>query len=275
MIDQLLSLSERDLQETAIALRSGRIAPPFSPISMQRTVSKDIAELAANAFNHLASQGFNAAQIATVLDVLRGDRVNRPRLEDSFQLVTTGPEINGVTNRDTGVVVRELFANATESVLVAGYAIYQGQRVFQSLADRMIEFPNLRVQFFLDIQRPQGDTSTSQEIIGRFADRFQQAQWPQHRPLPEVYFDPRSLEISSDKRACLHAKTVVVDCQHAFVSSANFTEAAHYRNIEVGILVHSRSLSLQLTEFFHKSVAVANLQPISFRKGPSNSITSK
>ena len=209
---------------------------------MQRMVSKDIAERAANVFDHLASQGFNAIQIATVLDLLKADRSNRPRIEDAFQLVTTGPEVDGVANRDTSVVVRELFANASESVLVAGYAVYQGQRVFQALADRMVDYPKLRVRLFLDIQRPQGDTSTSQEIICRFAERFQHTQWPTNRPLPEVFYDPRSLEASPEKRHAA-AKTVVVDSQHVFVSSANFTEAAQYRNIEVGILIHSRTVS--------------------------------
>ena len=266
MIDQLLLLSERDLQAIAVALRSGRISPPFSAVSMQRMVSKDIAERAANVFDHLASQGFNAIQIATVLDLLKADRSNRPRIEDAFQLVTTGPEVDGVANRDTSVVVRELFANASESVLVAGYAVYQGQRVFQALADRMVDYPKLRVRLFLDIQRPQGDTSTSQEIICRFAERFQHTQWPTNRPLPEVYFDPRSLDIAPEKCACLHAKTVVVDSQHVFISSANFTEAAQYRNIEVGILVDSRALSIQLTEFFDKSVSANGLQTVPLRK---------
>jgi hypothetical protein len=43
-----------------------------------------------------------------------------------IDLVTTGPEPGGITNRDTSVVVRELFAHAKESVLVVGYAVYQG-----------------------------------------------------------------------------------------------------------------------------------------------------
>jgi phosphatidylserine/phosphatidylglycerophosphate/cardiolipin synthase-like enzyme len=35
----------------------------------------------------------------------------------------------------------------------------------------------------------------------------------------------------------------VVDGKHVFVSSANFTEAARERNIEVGLLVQSRALA--------------------------------
>jgi phosphatidylserine/phosphatidylglycerophosphate/cardiolipin synthase-like enzyme len=262
MIEQLLSLSERDMQEISAALRSGRIASPFSAVSIQRTVAKHTADRAASALTQLASEGFSASQIVAILELLRADRANRVGNEDSFHLVTTGPEVEGITNRDTSVVVRELFANAKESVLVAGYTIYQGQRVFQALADRMAEIPNLRVRLFLDIQRQHGDTSTSQAITNRFADRFKNTQWPKDRRLPDVFFDPRSLECLPEGRACLHAKTVVVDARHVFISSANFTEAAQYRNIEVGLLVDSSALSLRLTEFFDKLVSASSLQSL-------------
>jgi phosphatidylserine/phosphatidylglycerophosphate/cardiolipin synthase-like enzyme len=68
--------------------------------------------------------------------------------------------------------------------------------------------------------------------------------------MPEVYYDPRSIEGTSSDRPCLHAKCVVVDDARAFVTSANLTEAAHGRNVEAGVLlddpVFARTLSLQL-----------------------------
>jgi len=118
--------------------------------------------------NRLTENGFTANQIATILELLRADRVQHPSADDVIQLVTTGPEVNGVANRDTSVVVRDLFANATKTVLVAGYAVYQGQRVFQALADRMLENPALQVRLFLDIQRGHGDTTSSSELIRRW-----------------------------------------------------------------------------------------------------------
>jgi phosphatidylserine/phosphatidylglycerophosphate/cardiolipin synthase-like enzyme len=51
------------------------------------------------------------------------------------------------------------------------------------------------------------------------------------------------VETTADKRTALHAKCVVVDKQHVFISSANFTEAAQQRNIEVGLLLHSIRLA--------------------------------
>jgi phosphatidylserine/phosphatidylglycerophosphate/cardiolipin synthase-like enzyme len=42
----------------------------------------------------------------------------------------------------------------------------------------------------------------------------------------------------------------VVDGEHVFVSSANFTEAAQERNIEVGLLVQSRAVADRVCRFF-------------------------
>ena len=42
----------------------------------------------------------------------------------------------------------------------------------------------------------------------------------------------------------------MVDGEQVFVSSANFTEAAHERNIEVGLLVQSVALADRVCRFF-------------------------
>ena len=48
----------------------------------------------------------------------------------------------------------------------------------------------------------------------------------------------------------LHAKAVVADDEAVFVTSANLTEAAWDRNIEVGLLIRDRSLAETLVCHF-------------------------
>jgi len=246
----LLQLSTPDLEGLAAALRGGRLVPPFSALAVQRFVSPQLASAVTNELQGLADRGDGPLSIALACEMVAQDRRLRPTLDNAVDLVTTGPDVAGVTNRDTAVVVRELFANAEESVLVAGYAVYQGQRVFRTLAERMAAHQSLQVRMFLDVQRGPGDTSEAGQIVRRFVDRFRNQQWPPGFVLPEVWYDPRSLDTGSPKRTSLHAKCVVVDQKHVFISSANFTEAAQERNIEVGLLVHSGSLGEQLTHFF-------------------------
>ena len=196
----------------------------------------------------LTAEGLSAEHLAFFLELLATER-NSQRTGEEVELVSTGPEAAGFPARDTRIVVRELFRQADRSVLIAGYAVYQGHDVFGGLAERMDADPDLVVRMFLDVQRPYGDTSKSSEILRRFAERFRAREWPGSR-LPAVYYDPRSLNMDASKRASLHAKCVVVDESIAFVSSANFTEAAQVRNIEVGAFVRSEPFARQLAQHF-------------------------
>ena len=252
MTDDLGKLSAADLRDLAGALRSGRLDLAGNTLAVQRIVPGHHAPAIAACLRNLAGHGFTPLQAALTLDLLAAERDRRSRLSDELDLVTTGPEVRGVANRDTSVVVRELFAGASKSVLVVGFAIYQGQQVFQALADRMVAQPGLQVRLIVDIPRPQGDTSTASELVYRFFDRFRNQQWPAERPLPMLCYDPRSVEprTEHDKRSSMHAKCVVVDHRHVFITSANFTEAAQQRNIEVGLLLDSPPVARRLEGFF-------------------------
>jgi phosphatidylserine/phosphatidylglycerophosphate/cardiolipin synthase-like enzyme len=199
----------------------------------------------------MAESGMQPSAAAHTLELLASAISERPLVVDLVDLVMTGPEVAGHENRDTSVVVSDLFRQAEETILIAGYAVYQGQKVFRALAERMTECPALKVSMFLDIQRRPGDTSSSAELVRRFAHRFQSDEWPVGSRTPEVFYDPRSLSSDRTKRAALHAKCVVADGQEVFVSSANFTEAAQERNVEVGLLLRSTATAQRLTQFFN------------------------
>ena len=255
MKNPLIGLSAADLRALALAVRTGRLGPPFSATGVQRMLDSAVASGVAASLREFSEAGTPTAGIAATLELLAASIEERPPLEELVDLVTTGPETGGAEYRDTSVVVAELFRKATESVLVAGYAVYQGQHVFHALAGRMQELPSLKVRLFLDVQRKSGDTSMDSEIVRRFAHRFRETQWPGDRPLPEVFFNPRSLASDPAKRSALHAKCVVVDSEEVFVSSANFTEAAQQRNIEIGLLLRSPAIASQVSRFFESLLA--------------------
>jgi phosphatidylserine/phosphatidylglycerophosphate/cardiolipin synthase-like enzyme len=77
--------------------------------------------------------------------------------------------------------------------------------------------------------------------------------------LPEVFYDPRSLALDVENRSSLHAKCVVVDRRTAFVSSANFTEAALERNIEAGVLIRAETFASSLASHFEALAAAGHL----------------
>ncbi|HQP38861.1 MAG TPA: phospholipase D-like domain-containing protein [Polyangiaceae bacterium] len=125
----------------------------------------------------------------------------------------------------------------------------KGNPVLLPLAKRMAEKSSLTVRVFVNLRRIEHMAHASErEVEDAFVGWFRKEIWPWEL-VPEVYYDPRSLQAFGEESACLHAKCVVVDDERAFVTSANLTEAAHGRNIEAGVLmedpIFSRTLRMQ------------------------------
>ena len=94
----------------------------------------------------------------------------------------------------------------------------------------------------------------------KFADRFWKKDWP-GTSRPSVYYDPRSLD-PEGPGGVLHAKAVVTDDEAVFVTSANLTEAALDRNIEVGLLVRDRALAASVSSHFRVLIERRLLSPL-------------
>lgn len=250
MSESLTSLPDCVLRELATALRSQRLVPPFTPVSLQRFVPTAESTAVTQVLQDWACQGMTPLHLARMLEFVLADRAHRATTTTPIELVATGPDLPGVALRDTAVVVRDLFARASRSVLVAGYAVYQGRRVFQALAQRMNELPDLQVKLFLNIARRPGVPTAAAELVRRFLHRFRKRDWPSGTRMPEIYYDPRAITLSDQPSACLHAKCIVVDGTDVFISSANFTEAAQERNIEIGLVLHTPRLASQIRSYF-------------------------
>ena len=223
----------------AEGFETGRLSSG-SQLALAPFVAEPYLELVSREIGRLLGDGMRGDQIAYLFRAIATAKESSNASADAFELVWTGPDPSNVSTRETGVVLRELFGSARFSVLVVGFAIHQGKDVFRVLAERMDANPELSVTMFLNIARGYRDTTIASELIRRFADDFKNKQWPGSR-FPKVYFDPRALSAVEAKRASLHAKCVVVDGQRVFITSANFTEAAQERNLEIGVLVSSRA----------------------------------
>ena len=185
MKDPLLSLAPSELRALATSVRKGRVSAPYSALSLQQIVGQDAAESVSSKLDLLSASGMSSEAVSVCLELTADALSSRSPLEDLVDLVTTGPEAGGVANRSTAVVVSELFRGAEHSVLVAGYAVYQGQKVFQALGDRMVRHPKLEIRMFLDVPRKQGDTSSADALIARFVQQFKNSQWPKGMPLAQ------------------------------------------------------------------------------------------
>ena len=244
MSSAILALPPHLRARLRTALESGILAAPSRIVLSSQLGLGDQAEAILLELQELDRKGVRGPAAAAWIGTLDEALASRSRPD----LVWSGPKGEGLHSRDTRAVYEELLGNAKRSVWVSSYAFFDGPRAFNVLARRMEEVPDLDATLLLNIQRGKGDTSRSEEVIRRFAERFWEKDWPGTRR-PRVLFDPRSLE-EDGPQGVLHAKAVVADIERVFVTSANLTEAAFDRNLEMGILLRDRTIALNVIRHF-------------------------
>ena len=243
------------LRRTAGRAESGHLSWPPTALSLDQIASEKakgalLLDLAADA----ASPQAFARTLRRLADQLEAAFGQAPRVA----LATTGPDGSGLT-RPTLAVVRSLFARARHGLLVAGFAVHQGHKIFELFAQRLDQDRKLRGRLVLNVPRPIGDTSTAASIVARFGERFKTAEWPGQR-LPEVYHDPRALALRPADAASFHAKCIVADREWALVTSANPIEAAYERNIELGLTVEGGGIAATIDDWFDGLIADGHIE---------------
>lgn len=257
MIEALLQLPAHVRERLVNALKTELLAAPYEEAAVRSALGGEAAAAdVADALKRLNYRGVPGPAVALALEAA-SRAVADTRSPD---LVWSGPEVPGLHARDTRRVYEELVASAERSIWISTYAYYDGPQAFKSLAARMQEVPRLEVTLLLNIQRRPGDTASPEQLVVRFAARFWHHDWPGSRE-PAVFYDPRSLE-SHASEGILHAKAVIADHKVAFVTSANLTEAAFDRNIEVGVLTRDHALAASLVRHFGTLIERGLLLPL-------------
>ncbi len=256
--DALAAIGRDDLLRLADLVEAGLLTPPFGDLALRNYVADVHAASIAQCLNGFARQTMVSTHVAWLLRAFAAGQHASSDASTSVEVVISGPDLEGKT-RDTGVVIRQLFSNARHNVLAVGFAVHQGKSLFKILADRLDRDPSFQATLCIDVRRAHGETSLSQAIVRRFANQFACDEWPGDR-MPRVYYDPRSLEHTGRTTSALHAKCVVIDGREALVTSANFTEAAQQRNIELGLRVTSGGIPQRIEEHFTSLIQSRNLE---------------
>lgn len=228
-------MTARDIAFLADLIEGGRLAWPPDAGQFGSLVPDSVKEGATRLLTGAASVGASPEGAVWFLREIAAERASGEALNTLVQPVVSGPRFVSDL-RETDSAFREIVAAAKHDLLITGFALHNGQAILATLAERMDRDQGLSVSLCLDIARPHGDTSDEQAIIARFVHRFRSVEWPSKR-LPTLYYDPRSLAIDATEKSSLHAKVVVADSSHVMIGSANLTEAAFVRNIEIGVMI--------------------------------------
>lgn len=234
----LSHIGEGVLSNLKHRLDAGRLQDPLS--------AHDVGELTA-----LVGLSHHVARL--ILEAVLSERQTQPAPP---ALVWSGPAPLKAAKRDTAVALRRLFESAQHRVVLAGYAFHHTAEILAPLHTAMVE-RGVQVDVFLHIEiddkdRPALETEEGQEMVLRKAiQRFLQKSWP-GLPYPAIHYDPRPL--TGEIYTSLHAKCVVVDDREALVTSANFTDRAQTRNVEVGALIADHRFARQLAAQWHNTL---------------------
>src|SRR6478736_1029403 len=256
MSHSLRALGRSALAGLAEALGTGRLGAPLARTSLAPHVPEEHLDAISAALAEMEADGMAPRHIARTVQLLVEERDAGQRMADRVQLVWSPPDLDTVDARDTSVVVQELFRQARRSVLICTFALDQKKKaeaLFGELAARMDADGTLVVRVFANIHRKYLDETPSAQLIRDFTTLVRDHIWPGQR-LPEVFYDPRSLETDAQRRAVLHAKAVGIDGRWTLLTSANFTEAAQERNIEAGVVIDDTRLAERVERQFDQFV---------------------
>ncbi|HET8933820.1 MAG TPA: DISARM system phospholipase D-like protein DrmC [Polyangiales bacterium] len=235
----LCQVSSSSLQRIADAVRSGQLRTPLTRNELVAFgVRAQLDALLA------VLEGHPRTAVLALLEAVLLERaaLTRPGPE----LVWTGPEGQAATARDTAVVLRELFESARDVVLLGGYSFTHARNVLAPLHASMVA-RGVRSTFFVDVKQPAVATIPATLHADTALEKFVVDNWPFGPPYPAIYYDKRAI-VPPPPHSILHAKCVVVDCERAFISSANFTMQGQERNIEVGVLLEDKHFATQLAQ---------------------------
>ena len=152
----------------------------------------------------------------------------------SVDVVITGPDSPGAPVRLTSEVVRQMIDGAQQRVMLVSYAAYHMPTIIDAL-DRAAA-RGVRVDLILE----------SPEFLegggGAAAyARYRTYRWP--------------IEQREPADARLHAKAVIVDDRDVLLTSANMTNAAYDKNIELGVLCRGGTTAQRVQRHFDSLIS--------------------
>jgi phosphatidylserine/phosphatidylglycerophosphate/cardiolipin synthase-like enzyme len=242
------------------ALRSGFISGPLKyEITKSALIGSGApVQEADDLADFLIARGYSNETLAAMVEAIIDTRRHATDVSLSQTLVVTGPATSHTENLKTGARFIQVVQHARRELMLATFALYQGDRILEPIHDAMIRIPGLEVTLILNVARKYGDRTCNENILEAARLEFSK-NWPWSQ-MPSVWYFPESINMNSVDRASMHAKFVIADEERCFITSANFTEAAQKKNIEVGVELSNSHESRGLSRYFKQLMADGKLE---------------
>lgn len=188
-------------------------------------------------------------ELPPMLEVALAAKLGMPTSE----LVWSGPATNVVPRRATEQVLFELIQGARQRLTIMSFGVFRIQRLVMSLEQALATGVHLRI--VLGDRESSGETGMErqrQELGKIVASSASILRWS-----PE-----RRLRDEQGHAGLMHAKAAVADSCVAFLTSANLTEAALERNMELGVLIRGGRLPIAIEKVVDNLTECGEIQPV-------------
>jgi cardiolipin synthase len=174
----------------------------------------------------------------------------RWQIAQKVELLWAGPApVGGMPARRIDQVLYDLIATAQTDVLLVTFAAHKIHRLAETLTSASRRGARVRLVLEFGVQ---SQFQLSHDALKAFPAELQAR--------AEIFYWPvekRELNLFG-KPGKLHAKAAVIDTQ-ALLSSANLTDDAFLRNLELGVLFMGGDMPTKLREHFEHLIAAGTL----------------
>lgn len=178
------------------------------------------------------NDGTSGASIALALETALAAKMSAATV--SVDVVVTGPDSPAAPVRLTSEVVRQLIAGAQQRVTLVSYAAYQMPTIIAALDAAVGR--GVRVDLILESPEHLDGGGGAAAYA-----KYRVYHWPTNQRDPP--------------EAKLHARAVIVDSRDVLLTSANMTNAAYDKNIELGLLCRGGRTAKRVQKHFDALVA--------------------
>ncbi len=163
-----------------------------------------------------------------------------------ISLVWSGPNLSGVPMRMTAQVIMEMIDDAQKSLFLSSFTFYK----VGEIVDRLDAAARRGVEISLLLETPQSShykvrVDPLENINEDLKNKLHLYIWPYKKRI--IDGDPQT--------GSLHAKFILQDKAKLFISSANLTQSAMDRNIELGVIIEDRNVIQKMSE--HLSILIS------------------
>ena len=270
--------SESQIRDLANSIISGEMMFGWNVTSVSKVVGAEEAKAICEELDAAEKAGFTKGQVGHLVMTAYEGRKSEIDAERQFELIFSGPQIEGARAASTLQEFDRVVSTAQKELLIVTHSIYKAEKILESVVRRQAQGVKVTICYNISRNSSQNKGLPAQKILDKERQSFIKT-WGDDNLIPQVYYFPLSLWRPSDPGVpaealsalaginefefpVLHTKCIIADRTLALVTSANLSDSAQRRNLELGVLIKNPSYAQKIGNYFDGAIKTKVLLPL-------------